>query len=147
MATERLDSVKKAADGSRKRPTHAGADTKRDGVKQIASVAKRDAADARSASMLGRARLKRSAPAAPRGPSQQQGMNAASPAPALLRCVVVRLRASILLSRVGSDRSGELGERVLHTYLSASFEAELVVAAADVLHERVAAGDDSGGVP
>ena len=42
---------------------------------------------------------------------------------------------------LGSDRVGELGERVRDTTLRTSVDTEFVVAAADVLHQCVTADD------
>ena len=59
------------------------------------------------------------------------------------RCCVDSGQVTVnrFLSRCGSDRAGEFGERSLDAPVGARVDAELVVTATDVLHERVAADD------
>ena len=63
-----------------------------------------------------------------------------------MHCFLIGAREIELSSVSGSDRLGEFGERVLDAPVGARVDAEFVVAAPDVLHQRVAADNHPGRV-
>ena len=59
---------------------------------------------------------------------------------------VARILRDLDAAGVRSDRPGEFGERGRDAPMMPGFDAEFVVAAANVLHERVTPDDHAGGV-